>query len=84
MPRSRNDINVLERSSIFALLSEGQAPPANFSVNGIDYTMGYYLADVIYPKWATFVKTIPSPKGNKQIHFVKSQESARKDVELAF
>ena len=84
LPGSHNDINVLERSSVFALLSEGQASPANFSVNGNDYTMGYYLADGIYPKWATFVKTIPSPKGNKQIHFAKSQESARKDVERAF
>ena len=84
LPGSHNDINVLERSSVFALLSKGRAPPANFSVNGNDYTMGYYLADGIYPKWATFVKTIPSPKGNKQIHFAKSQESARKDVERAF
>ena len=84
LPGSHNDINVLERSSVFALLSQGQAPPANFSVNGNDYTMGYYLADGIYPKWATFVKTIPSPKGNKQIHFAKSQESTRKDVERAF
>ena len=84
LPGSHNDINVLERSSVFALLSEGRAPLANFSVNGNDYTMGYYLADGIYPKWATFIKTIPSPKGNKQIHFAKSQESARKDVKRAF
>ena len=84
LPGSHNDINVLERSSVFALLSEGRAPPANFSVNENDYTMGYYLPDSIYPKWATFVKTIPSPKGNKQIHFAESQESAGKDVERAF
>ena len=46
--------------------------------------MGYYLADGIYPQWSTFVKTIPSPQGNKRAHFAKQQESARKDVERAF
>jgi hypothetical protein len=46
--------------------------------------MGYYLADGIYLQWATFVKTILSPQGNKRKHFVVAQESARKDVERAF
>ena len=46
--------------------------------------MGYYLADDIYPPWATLVKTIPRPKGNKNIHFGQYQEAARKDVERAF
>ncbi|CAL5402850.1 unnamed protein product [Camellia sinensis] len=84
LPGSHNDINVLERSSVFSLLTEGRAPQVDYSINGNDYTMGYYLADGIYPQWSTFVKTIPSPRGNKQIHFAKAQESARKDVERAF
>ena len=46
--------------------------------------MGYYLADGIYPTWATLVKTIPSPLGNKKKHFAKCQEAVRKDVECAF
>ncbi|XP_040989005.1 uncharacterized protein LOC121236634 [Juglans microcarpa x Juglans regia] len=46
--------------------------------------MGYYLANGIYPKWSTFVKTIPSPRGNKKKHFTAVQESARNDVEHAF
>jgi hypothetical protein len=45
--------------------------------------MGYYLADDIYPDWATFVKTIQEPQGNKKKYFATAQES-RKDVERAF
>ncbi|XP_076910633.1 uncharacterized protein LOC143568343 [Bidens hawaiensis] len=84
MPGSHNDINVLERSFIFTELAQGRAPPVNYTVNGNDYTMGYYVADGIYPKWQTFVKTIPAPRGNKHKHFAKAQESVRKDVERAF
>ncbi|KAF5449965.1 hypothetical protein F2P56_012194 [Juglans regia] len=40
--------------------------------------------DGIYPSWATLVKTIPSPQGNKKKHFAACQESTRKDVERAF
>ena len=84
MPGSHNDINVLERSFIFTELAQGRAPPVNYTINGNNYSMGYYLADGIYPKWQTFVKTIPSPQGNKKKNFVKAQEAARKDVERAF
>ena len=43
-----------------------------------------YLADGIYPQWATFVKTIHAPQGRKQTHFAELQEGYRKDVERAF
>ena len=46
--------------------------------------MGYYLVDGIYPQWATFVKTISNPQGNKKKYFAKAQEAVRKDVERAF
>ncbi|XP_050255208.1 uncharacterized protein LOC126701116 [Quercus robur] len=46
--------------------------------------MEYYLVDGIYPKWSTFVKTIPSPRGHKRKLFAKAQEVNRKDVERAF
>ena len=84
LPRSLNDINVLERSTIFNELAEGRAPLVNYPVNGHEYKMGYYLTDGIYPSWSTFVKTIPCPQGNKKKHFAAAQESARKDVERAF
>ena len=49
LPGSHNDINVLERSSIFSKLAKGRAPLVNYSINGNDYLTGYYLADGIYP-----------------------------------
>ncbi|XP_062089263.1 uncharacterized protein LOC133795823 [Humulus lupulus] len=81
---SHNDINVLEHSSVFKELAEGHAPKVNYSINGNDYSMSYYLADGIYPSWLTFVKTIHAPHGCKNKHFAATQESARKDVERAF
>lgn len=84
MPGSCNDINVLHRSPLFANLAEGTAPKVNYTINGHQYTMGYYLADGIYPSWATLVKTINRPLGNKNKYFAKAQEAARKAVERAF
>jgi hypothetical protein len=71
---SLNDINVLRRSPLFDSLTSGTAP----QVNGNKYTMGYYLADGIYPAWATFVKAFQNPQGNKKLHFTKAQESSKK------
>jgi hypothetical protein len=84
MSGSHNDINVLHRSPLFDNLAEGRAPEVKYSINGHDYTMGYYLADGIYPSWATLVKTISHPMGNKNQYFAKAQEAARKMVERAF
>jgi hypothetical protein len=43
------DISVLHRSHLFARLVSGDALACNYAFNGHDYTMGYYLADMIYP-----------------------------------
>ncbi len=45
MPSSNNDINILDQSPLFADLAEGRAPEVQYSINGHEYKMGYYLAD---------------------------------------
>ncbi|XP_021835021.1 uncharacterized protein [Spinacia oleracea] len=79
-----NDINVLDRSPLFTYVFEGRAPPINYAVNGHQYSMGYYLTDGIYPKWAAFIPTISLPENVKEGFCAKLQESRRKDVERAF
>lgn len=84
LPGSHNDINVLHRSPVFDDLANGRAPEVEFTVNGNPYSMGYYLADGIYPDWATLVKSVSAPVSNKQKIYAQRQESCRKDVERTF
>jgi hypothetical protein len=65
LPGALNDINVLHQSHIFDAIQEGKGPEVKFTVNGTQYGMGYYLADGIYPSWATLVKTISNPVEKK-------------------
>ena len=81
---SNNDINVLNQSPLFNDVLSGRAPDVRFEVNGTTYTKGYYLADGIYPEWATFVKSFSYPEDPKRLKFKQMQEAARKDVERAF
>uniref|UniRef100_A0A0D3CXB9 DDE Tnp4 domain-containing protein n=1 Tax=Brassica oleracea var. oleracea TaxID=109376 RepID=A0A0D3CXB9_BRAOL len=40
-----NDINVLDRSPVFDDIINGRAPQMNFSFNGSEYNLAYYLTD---------------------------------------
>nr|KYP59146.1 hypothetical protein KK1_014576 [Cajanus cajan] len=62
----------------------GTALTVQYTVNRTQYNMGYYLADGIYPDFATFVKTISMSQGEKRKLFAQRQESTRQDVECAF
>jgi hypothetical protein len=84
MPGSCNDINVLQRSSVFSPYLRDYAALVGFMVNGNSYDMGYFLADGIYPEWPAIVKTIRNPVDWKKSFFTAAQESTRKDIERAF
>ena len=62
---SNNDFNILNHSPLFDKVLEGHAPKVNYTINGTNYTMGYYLTNDIYLEWAKFVKTICRLQGDK-------------------
>ena len=81
---AQNDINVLAQSPVFDELLQGKSSKCTYWVNGTQYEGSYYLADGIYPRWSTFVKTVPHPQSEKEKHFAMCQEGCRKDVERCF
>ncbi|XP_071718209.1 uncharacterized protein [Rutidosis leptorrhynchoides] len=66
------------------LEANGTFSSAPFGVNGHEYRKGYYLADGIYPDWATLVKGYSCPTEEPTIKVTRFQASARKDIEIAF
>nr|GEV72843.1 hypothetical protein [Tanacetum cinerariifolium] len=81
---ANNDIIVLDNSPLFDDLLDDLAPVVPYVVNGVEYRNGYYLADGIYPEWASFVKSFTVATDLKHTYFKQRQKSARKDVERAF
>ncbi|CAL9030055.1 unnamed protein product, partial [Prunus brigantina] len=69
------DITVLGRSPLFDSLTEGNSPQLDYYINGRRYNMGYYLADGIYPKWATLVQSIRHPENAAEEYFSTKQEA---------
>ncbi|KAI5314253.1 hypothetical protein L3X38_043429 [Prunus dulcis] len=81
---SQNDLNILGQSPVFNDVLRGEAPNITYEINNTVYHNGYYLADSIYPRWTTFVKSIPHPRSHKQKLFTAYQEGYRKNVERCF
>ncbi|KAL9679905.1 hypothetical protein QQ045_017776 [Rhodiola kirilowii] len=78
VPGALNDLNVLYKSDIIDPLLAGISPRVTYKVNGSTYDHSYYLADGIYPRYSSFVKTIPNPQTDAEKLFAKKQESYRK------
>ncbi|GKB91943.1 ALP1-like protein isoform X1 [Tanacetum coccineum] len=81
---ANNDLTVLNNPLLFDDFLDDIAPMAPFEVYGVTFEKGYYLADGIYPQWATFVKSFTVARDEKKVVFKRRQESARKNVERAF
>ncbi|XP_068302726.1 uncharacterized protein [Pyrus communis] len=80
----QNDITVLGHLPLFNNLMEGKSPQLDYYVNGRQYNMRYYLADGIYPRWATLVQAIANPTNDTERWFTLHQEAYQKDVKRAF
>ncbi len=83
-PGSMNNINVLDRSPLFSNAVKGKAPQVTYTVNGNEYNYAYWLADGIYPTYASFVKTVSKPNTQREKLFAAKQEGKRKDIKRAF
>jgi len=77
LPGALNDIQVVQRSPVFDGIATNTTPAVNFIVNGHHYDKGYYLADGMYPSWATLVQGVPAPLDDKQKFFTKKQAEYR-------
>ncbi|XP_016206469.1 uncharacterized protein LOC107646833 [Arachis ipaensis] len=71
----------IDRSPVFDDILNDCALEVNYTINGNNYTMRYYLADGIYLECATFVKSISKPQGEKCKLFAQYQKGQRKDEE---
>nr|GEU46127.1 hypothetical protein [Tanacetum cinerariifolium] len=80
VPGANNDLNVLYGSSLFDDLLADKAPEAPFQVNRKTYEKGYYLADGIYPQWATFVRAFSIDRDQKTMKFKRVREKILKEL----
>ncbi|GKB51320.1 ALP1-like protein, partial [Tanacetum coccineum] len=62
---ANNDLTNLNNSPLFDDLLDCIDPVAPFECNGVTFEKGYYLADDIYPQWASFVKSFTVASSEK-------------------
>ncbi|KAJ0908765.1 putative harbinger transposase-derived protein [Helianthus annuus] len=47
VPCSNNDLNIIHQSEVFNDVIQGTGPDTSFTISGVEYKRGYYLADGI-------------------------------------
>lgn len=76
------------RSSLIKDMLTGVFPKCTFTIDGVEFTAVYLLADGIYPTWAIFIKPAPHASGTvlsqKLVHYNGKQEGVRKHIECCF
>ncbi|XP_070676331.1 uncharacterized protein [Malus domestica] len=78
------NIDINRQRRVFNEVLQGKAPKVTYWVNRRKYDGPYYLADGIYPRWESFVKTVSRPRSAKEKYFASCQEGCKKDVERCF
>ena len=65
---------------MFSKLSNGLSMEVSFKTGNIEHKTGYYLEDVIYPKWKTLMKGYRVPRKDKEMYLMEKVASYRKDI----
>jgi hypothetical protein len=81
---SGNEINVFQRSLVFAKFVEGNTLECNNEIIDHQCSKVYYIVIDIYPRWVTFVNTMYNPIGSAQSFFAAQHDVCTKDVEWIF
>lgn len=84
VPGSNNDINVNDRSPMWADIAGGVFPRATYELGKRSFEQLYFTADNIYPRYPIFMQSFGASYDPKEAYFSKRIESVRKDVERAF
>lgn len=85
-PGSLNDINVLERSTLWEDLTHGRIHELDFefAINGEPFTMLWWFVDGIYPMLSRFLRAVSVPTSKVDCNYSPWHHCYRKDVERGF
>lgn len=84
VPGSNNDVTVLDRPPFVRDMFRGNSNDMKFTINEVEYSRYYMLADGIYPSWSCFVRSIHEHVDQNRADYTKTQETCKKIVERCF